>query len=30
MIGKAPTDGNRNDAEIAAPLKYLNNFWRAT
>ena len=23
-----PADGNTNNVEIAAPLKYLSNFWR--
>ena len=28
ITGRTPACGNRKDAEIIAPLKYLNNFWR--
>ena len=28
ITGKTPADGNRKDAEIIVPLKYLSNFWR--
>ena len=29
ITGKAPITGNTKDDEKAAPLKYLNNFWRS-
>ena len=28
ITGKTPAAGNIKDAEVAAPLKYLINFWR--
>ena len=28
ITGKTPADGNTNNVEIFAPLKYLSNFWR--
>ena len=28
ITGRTPACGNTKDAEIIAPLKYLNNFWR--
>ena len=28
ITGKTPTTSNTKDVEIAAPLKYLSNFWR--
>ena len=28
ITGKIPDDGNKKDAEIAVPLKYLRNSWR--
>ena len=28
ITGRTPACGNRKDAEIIAPLKYLNDFWR--
>ena len=29
LIGTAPDDGGRLDAEVVVPLKYLSNFWRS-
>ena len=29
LIGSTSGDNNRLDPEVAAPLKYLNNFWRS-
>ena len=29
MAGSTPDNGNTKDAKIAAPLKYLGNFWRS-
>ena len=29
IIGKTPAAGNTKNVEIAVPLKYLTNFWRA-
>ena len=28
VTGKTATNGNSKDSKIAAPLKYLSNFWR--
>ena len=28
ITGNTPADDNTKDAEVAVPLKYLNNFWR--
>ena len=28
ITGNTPADGDRRNAEIAVPLKYLSNFWR--
>ena len=28
IIGSSPNNGNRLNAEVAFPLKYLSNFWR--
>ena len=28
ITGKTPAPGNTKDVKIAAPLKYLSNFWR--
>ena len=29
MIGIAPHNDNRLDAEVVVPLKYLSNFWKS-
>ena len=29
ITGKTPAAGNTKNVEIAVPLKYLTNFWRA-
>ena len=29
LIGTAPDDGGRLDAEVVVPLKHLSNFWRS-
>ena len=28
ITGNTPTDGNKQNLEIAMPLKYLSSFWR--
>ena len=29
VTGKTPADGKIKDVKLAAPLKYLSNFWRS-